>query len=370
MTVRVPSQRLASRLVGVVAAVALLAAGVTDGWVLAWFGYGVVGALILWHRPGNRIGFLCVAVAGGMAVSAWGQRVAGSAPGTGPVLLEQVAFVAGAFAYLSLASIVAVFPSGRAPSRLSRLVWLACCTLAIVLPIAVLVDPRPLGGTGRVSPWAIAGVADVARLVLDQGFLLVPILMLLGLISLVPRWRASSGIERQQYRWFLVGITLAAVTLAAGFGATGGLYLALLVVGINAVPVALAVAVTRYGLYELDRVISRSASYAIVTGLLVAAYAVVVTSASRLLGETSTLAVALATLAAAALFQPLLRRVQRLVDRRFNRQRVNHEKAVDDFAARLRDQLEEADTSADLVRVTTATLEPASARLWLRGPTR
>ncbi len=370
MTFRVPLQPLASRLVGVVAAVALLAVGVTNGWVLTWFSYGVVGALILWHRPGNRIGWLCLAVAGGQAVSGWGQRVVDAAPGAGLVLVEQAAFLAGACAYLSLAAIVAVFPSGRATTRLSRLVWVACCTLAFVLTIAVVVDPRPLEVTGLASPWGISSLEGFAQWVIEQGFVLVPILMFLGLGSLIPRWWASSGIERQQYRWFLLAITFAAATLVAGFGATDDPRLAVLVVGINAVPIALAVAVTRYGLYELDRLISRSASYAIVTGLLLATYALVVTSASRLLGETSTLAVALATLAAAALFQPLLGRVQRLVDRRFNRQRVDHEKAVDEFAARLRDQLDAADTSADLVGVAARTLEPSSTRLWLSGPAR
>jgi hypothetical protein len=93
MTVPLTLQRFASRLIGVTAAVALLVAGITDGWALAWFGYGVVGALILWHRPGNRIGWLCVAVAGGMAVSDWGQRVVGPPPGYGPVVLEQAIFL-------------------------------------------------------------------------------------------------------------------------------------------------------------------------------------------------------------------------------------------------------------------------------------
>jgi len=362
MRIPLPLQRLASTLIGVLAAVALLAAGVTDQWGLAWFGYGVVGALILWHRPGNRIGWLCVAVAAGQALSDWGQRAVGAPPGNGPVLLEQAAFFAGVFAFLSVAAIVAVFPSGRASSGLSRLVWVACCTLVVVVPIAVVIDPRPLEGTGRVSAWGIASVGGLAGLVLEQGFLLVPLLLLLGLVSLVPRWRASSGVERQQYRWFLVAIAISTVALAASYGG-GSLFL---VAAMNALPLALAVAVTRYGLFELDRVISRTASYAIVTGFLVATYALVVTSVSRLLGETSTLAVAAATLAAAALFQPLLTRVQRVVDRRFNRERVDHEKAVERFAARLRGQVGTSGVSADLLRVADGTLRPEHCGLWLR----
>ena len=367
MRIPLPLQRLASTLIGVLAAVALLAAGVTDQWGLAWFGYGVVGAVILWHRPGNRIGWLCVGVAVFISLSDWGQRVVGPAPGHGPVLLEQGAFVSGTFAFLSLIAIVALFPSGRAASRLSRLVWLACCVLVVVLPIAVLIDPRPLQGTGRVSAWGISSARGPAALVLEQGFLLVPLLLLAGLVSLVPRWRASSGTERQQYRWFLVAIAVSMVTLAATYGIGGSL---LLVAAMNALPLALAVAVTRYGLYDLDRVISRTASYAIVTGFLVATYALVVTSVSRLLGETTTLAVAAATLAAAALFRPLLTRVQGVVDRRFNREKVDHQRAIDDFAARLRDRLDEADVSDDLVQVTSQTLAPSGTQLWLRGSTR
>jgi hypothetical protein len=367
MTVPVPLQRLASTLLGVLAAVALLAAGLTDGWGLAWFGYGLVGALILWHRPGNRIGRLSVAVAVFVALNDWGRRVVGPAPGHGPVLLEQVAVLAIMFAFLSLVAIVAVFPSGRAATRLSRFVWLACRILVVVLPIAVTVDPRPLEGTGRISPWGVTSLDGFASLVIVQGFFLVPILMLLGLGSLVPRWRASSGAERQQYRWFLTAIAVSAVALAVSgmVGVAGELFL---VMAMNAIPLALAVAITRYGLYEFDRVISRTASYAIVTALLVATYAVVVTSVSRLLGESSTLAVAAATLAAAALVRPLLTRVQRVVDRRFNRERVDHQRAIDDFAARLRDRLDEVEVGDDLVLVTSQTLAPDGARLWLRGP--
>jgi len=369
MTVPVPLQRLASTLLGVLAAAALLAAGVTDGWGLAFFGYGLVGALILWHRPGHRIGRLCVAVAVFIAVNDWSLRVVGPAPGRGPVVLEQVAFLAGAFAFLGLVAIVAVFPSGLAASRLSRLVWVACCTLVVVLTIAVVVDPRPLEGSGRVSPWGVTSLGGVASLVVDQGFYLVPLLMLLGLGSLVPRWRASSGAERQQYRWFLAAIAVSAVALAVS-GLTGVAGEVFLVAAMNAIPLALAVAITRYGLYEFDRVISRTASYAIVTGVLLATYAVVVTSVSRLLGESSTLAVAAATLAAAALVRPLLTRVQRVVDRRFNRGRVDHERAADDFAAGLRHQVDEAHVRADLVRVVTRTLQPAGTSLWLRERTR
>jgi hypothetical protein len=237
----------------------------------------------------------------------------------------------------------------------------------VVLPVAVVIDPRPLQGTGRVSAWAIAPAERTVAIVLDQGFLLVPLLLLLGLVSLVPRWRASAGIERQQYRWFIGAILISMVALAATYGTGGSV---LLVAAMNAIPVALAVAVTRYGLFDLDRVVSRSASYAIVTGVLLATYALVVTSASLVLGETSTLAVALATLVAAAMFQPLLRRVQRIVDRRFNRQRVDHEQAVNAFAGRLRDQLAGSDTGAALVGVAVATLEPTTASLWLRRQAR
>ena len=367
MTVPAPLQRRASTILGVLAAVALLAAGLQDGWALAWIGFPIIGAAILWQGPGNRIGWLCLAAGGLLAVTDWGQTYVGGPPGRGPVLLEEVVLVLGAWSFLALIGIVVLFPSGAPTTRATRVVWRAPLGLMVVYAVLMLVSPLPLDNTGRTNPWGVAWLEPVASFFFGPAFLVVPLLMVVGLTSLVARWRRSTGVERLQYRWFLSAVLVSVVAIILVF-ATQWESLWLLAM-LNAMPVAIGVAITRYGLFEFDRIISRTASYTIVTGLLLATYALVVTSVSRVLGETSTLAVAAATLAAAALFRPLLSRVQRVIDHRFNREKVDHQRAIDDFAARLRDRLDELEVGDDLVLVTSQTLAPDRARLWIRGST-
>jgi hypothetical protein len=155
------------------------------------------------------------------------------------------------------------------------------------------------------------------------------------------------------------------------FGETEGaleiLQTALFSFGLNAIPVAIGIAVTRYRLYEIDRVVSRTTSYVVVTGFLVAVYAATVTAVSRLLpGTSSSFAVAAATLAAAALFRPVLTRVQRTVDHRFNRGQYDAQQTVDAFAGRLRDEVDPDEVSADLLAVLSRTVEPRGVALWVK----
>jgi hypothetical protein len=133
------------------------------------------------------------------------------------------------------------------------------------------------------------------------------------------------------------------------------------------IPIGFGVAILRYRLYDIDRLVSRTASYAIVTSLLVIAYVVIVTSVSRVVGSQSSLVVAAATLAAAALFRPLLTRVQRVVDRRFNREKVDGLLAVDQFGGRLTDQVDPDRTLTELVAVSRRTLAPQTVSVWIRG---
>ncbi|MEP6697096.1 MAG: hypothetical protein ABJA34_09485 [Pseudonocardiales bacterium] len=136
--------------------------------------------------------------------------------------------------------------------------------------------------------------------------------------------------------------------------------------GINAVPVCVAVAVLRYKLYDLGRIVSRSVSYALITAVLIGVYVGLVTLAAAVFGGTSSLSVAVATLVAAALFQPLRRRVQSVVNHRFNRTRYDAERPVESFSRRLRDEVELEAVRADLLAVVDKTMQPAAAGLWLR----
>ena len=151
----------------------------------------------------------------------------------------------------------------------------------------------------------------------------------------------------------IVGLLAGAVVAAAGYAA------------VLCVPVAVAVAVLRYRLWDLDRLVSRTVTYTLVTALLVLPYVLVVPAAGRVAAGTGSLGVAAATLAAAAMFQPLRRRVQALVDRRFNRRRYDAARTLDRFAVRLRDQVDLDALRAELLAVVDQTVQPTQASLWL-----
>jgi hypothetical protein len=189
-------------------------------------------------------------------------------------------------------------------------------------------------------------------------------------------WRRSSGDRRQQLKWLASGaaVSIASLILGIAFGTTGTTTTVLEWVdnifwfGIAALPVSMGVAILRYRLYEIDRIISRTLAYAMVTGLLIGAYAGLVLLATRVLSFSSSVAVAASTLAAAALFSPLRRRVQKVVDRRFNRARYDAELTVAAFAARLKDAVDLDAARADLATVVQQTLEPAHLSVWTSRP--
>jgi hypothetical protein len=194
-----------------------------------------------------------------------------------------------------------------------------------------------------------------------------------GAWSLVVRFRRAGGTERQQLRW----LTLAAAVVAVGVVAIAGL----LAAGVEApvgwiyaaclalLPLATGAAILRYRLYDLDRIISRTLAYGLLTLLLGGGYAVVVLGLGQLLGRDSSLIVAMATLAVAAVFQPARRRIQDQVDRRFNRRRHDAAQMIGAFGARLRDQVDLTTLTAELLAVADRTVEPTMVSLWLRPPT-
>jgi hypothetical protein len=200
-----------------------------------------------------------------------------------------------------------------------------------------------------------------------------------ALVCLVLRFRSSVGVERQQLRWVAAGAAgavagllgvIVLLVLQDSLGIARGAWVVALVVGLPCLPLAIAVAVLRYRLWDLDRLVSRTVTYAVVTALLVVPYLLIVPAAGRLAQGSGSLAVAAATLAAAALFQPLRRRVQDLVDRRFNRRRYDATRTIEGFAARLRDQVDLDALHGELLTVVDHTVQPTRAWLWLRpaGP--
>jgi hypothetical protein len=185
-------------------------------------------------------------------------------------------------------------------------------------------------------------------------------------------WRRSSGERRQQLKWLASGAatSLLSVVLATSGAGLPGTFLqwvsGLAWFGIAALPLSIGVAILKYRLYEIDRIISRTLAYAIVTGLLIGVYAGLVLLATHVLAFQTPVAVAGSTLAAAALFTPVRRRVQRIVDRRFNRARYDADRTIAAFAARLQDAVDLDTVTADLTGVVHTALEPAHMWLWIR----
>jgi hypothetical protein len=257
------------------------------------------------------------------------------------------------------------FPTGRLLSPRWR--WFSAYTVvALVVSTLVLSTwtlevypglPNPVGLT-----WLIAG-QPFQLLVVDVLF---PTATLGSIASLILRYRRGAVQERAQIRWVAWAVPLAATPLIIDLLTPPEVPIVhdWIQIGHALIPIALMIAVLRYRLYDIDRLISRTTAYAIVTLLAVGVYALVVVSLTRLLPDLPSVGVALATLIAAALFLPALRAVQRVVDRRFDRERYDAEKVVDAFGERLRSHLDPHSTGGDLTRAVEQTLQPASVGLW------
>jgi hypothetical protein len=203
------------------------------------------------------------------------------------------------------------------------------------------------------------------------GVVIVLVALLVGAGSLVVRFRRARGVERQRLRWLAYAAALAAglqlVALVAAFVLVKDeVVTASLALGVALLPLATGAAILRYRLYDLDRIISRTLAYGLLTVLLGGGYAGVVLGLGQLLGQDSSLVVAGATLVAAALFQPARRRIQQAVDRRFNRRRHDAAQTIAAFGARLRDQVDLITLTGELLAVVDQTMQPTRASLWLR----
>jgi hypothetical protein len=343
---------------------------------------GVVGAMVAARRPRLPIGWLLVGIgllmALGLAAGQYAVVAVLDAPGSlpfGPAAawLSAWPFAAG---FLLLPFLFLLFPTGRLPGpRWRPLAWAGAVVYAAnVFGVAFQpgpINPEELGPLENpLAIPALGGAGDLpARIVIPLMLLVV----LASVASLLVRLRRSVGVERQQLKWFayaagLFGLATFVNVVASLLGADqAGLFVT--TVPVVALPAAIGVAVLRHNLFDIDRVINRTLVYGLLSALLGALYLAVVFLLGRLLvpvtGDAA-LAVAGSTLAVAALFQPARRRVQDLVDRRFNRRRYDAARTVAAFSTRLRDQLELDALSGELLAVVEATVQPTSASLWLR----
>jgi len=338
-------------------------------------GYATVGLVLTRRRPANPIGWL-YAAAGllwslGIPGDAWlGQLASDHRP---LPLAAQVTAVYGEFNWVP-ATILGVtlpallVPDGRLRSRRWRPVAAAAVAAAVLALVGSVLAPARLEDTSIANPFGLAGPAGaVAAALAGAGTLLWMATMVASLACVVLRFRSSVGVERQQLRWVAAGAVAAVAGLLAGTAVPQRTVISsILYAMVLCIPLAVAVAVLRYRLWDLDRLVSRTVTYAVVTALLVVPYLLIVPAAGRLVQGAGSLAVAAATLAAAAAFAPLRRRVQGLVDRRFNRRRYDAARTVEAFAARLRDQVDLDALSAELLAVVDHTMQPVGASLWLR----
>jgi hypothetical protein len=265
-----------------------------------------------------------------------------------------------------------LFPNGRLLSRRwLPVLWLVILGMALAL-VGEMFTPHVLEGFESLkNPYAARGsVADVMEVLANIAFVLMFVGIVVSAASLVVRFRRGSRLERQQLKWVTSAACLVGVAFASGpvvlWYVAEAVWEPVLLFTIATIPVAAGVAILRYRLYEIDRVISRTVSYVIVIVLLALVYGLAVTGLTTLLDTDSPLVVAGSTLAVAALFNPLRRRVQRWVDHRFNRTKYDSELVVARFTGSLRDEVDPDRVTDGWVSVVNETMHPASAGVWVR----
>jgi hypothetical protein len=364
-----------------------IGSAVTTGSAILGISFSVVGAVILARRPENLVGWLLLF--GGLcnSLNAFSSQYPEYALLTEPGLWPLGSFFAWLSTWIFAPGFVAsfpltllLFPTGRPPSpRWRPLLWLIAAGLALaVLPMAVAT--WPLRGPDLVtgSLWESEAPGGLAVVLQRTGVGIIVLCILASVVSIGFRYRRAAGEERQQLKWLVyAGALMFVVTVtaspAASFelpGLAGALLSILATLALPSIPVAVGIAILKHRLYDIDIVINRTLVYGSLTATLVAVYVVCVVSLQYALrtlavGE-SQLAVVASTLAIAALFNPLRRRIQGFIDHRFYRRKYDATKTLEAFSARLRDETDLDELSGELVAVVRETVQPARVSLWLR----
>jgi hypothetical protein len=355
----------------------LTTANITTG--AGFLVFAGVGVVVAFHQPRNPVGWLLIFFTFFFVLGIDAQEYAVYCYLLGhrlpfasaAVVLKQSAN----FAFFLLPLAIFLFPDGRLTSPRWRWVLAAYAVVsgflsasAFAPAIAAVADhdihidtAADLIDTSRLGGWLVhpPGWLTVAATLLIEGF------WLSFVAHQVLNWRRADGVRRQQLKWLACG---GAVTLGIGVGvsaAVPGILSQVIGIALFALPVSIGVGILKYRLYDIDRIISRTLAYAIVTGLLIGVYTGLVLLTTHLLTFSSSAAVAVSTLVAAALFNPVRRRVQNAVDRRFNRARYDADQTVAAFAARLKDAVDLDSVRTDLAAVVQRTLEPAHVSVWI-----
>jgi hypothetical protein len=347
------------------------------GLLVVTLANATVGLLLASRRGGERMGAILLAAGVALAAVPFGYAVGGSLAMGDP--LDPVAsalFLIGpasyAFAFSLILPVVALaFPDGRVPSPRWR--WPSGLAIGALAAAAMLlvVKPGEILNTDSLNPFGIdvlpgwvTGLAGPLNVI---GSVLVSVL---GVAAVVARYRRGSDLERLQLRWFVAAVMLAVVPLTISIVGGGVGWFVLAFPGVILIPISVWIAVTRHRLYDIDRLISRGASWAVLSGLLAAVYIGAVLVLQGVLGRVTqgeTLAVAGSTLVAAALFQPLRRRVQAAMDRRFNRTGYDAQRTASTFAGRLRDQVDLDAIVGEMRTAVDSSVQPARVSVWIRS---
>jgi hypothetical protein len=348
-------------------------------WLLALVSAATVGAVLASRRPRHPVGWLLLGLGGSIGLAGFAESYvlygqlarSGALPAARWLAIYSPAVTLAGVACVGF--VVLLTPTGSLPS--SRWRWWA--RVAAAAPVVYLVaitlkseavDPAYRSVTNPLGLQALQLPITITHIV-ASGIIVVAVV---GALSLVVRFRRARGVERQQLRWVALAAVLASLAILVALAGMALRNTALLpwAFGISfaVLPPAIGAAILRYGLYDLDRIISRTLAYGLLTVLLAGCYAAVVMGLGQLLGRDSSLVVAAATLGVAVVFQPARRRIQAVVDRRFNRRRYDAAHTIEAFSARLREQVDLATLSGDLLAVVEQTMQPTTVSLWLRPP--
>jgi hypothetical protein len=325
----------------------------------------VVGAVLTARVPGNAVGPLYL-----IAGSAWVLYVFGNSYGiaslnaTEPLpaayLLGWLGAWTGALLPLGIAAVIVIFPTGKPVG------WWRVLLLGPIAGAASAV-------LGAILIWG-ESLSNLTDFRVD-GYVFVDAAFIVGFVTAIPatmsvfaRYRRAALVERQQIKWLLAATSLFALAYISGAVTDDSNEISwwILSAALAAIPISVLFAVLRYRLYEIDRIISRTVSYVIVIGVLAAVYLAGLSVLSSLFAESS-LSVAASTLAVAALFNPVRRRVQAWVERRFNRSRYDAQRVVEGFSGSLRQGLDADTLVRGWVRVVSDTMKPSSVSVWIRN---
>ncbi len=346
--------------------------------------FPTVGALVASRRPENPIGWIFCG--GGLVnvVQDFALRYAdytlyaqhGALPG-GRYMAWISSWVGSPSLMVLAVLLFLLFPNGRLPSRRWRpVVWMAVGG-GVIVALAVALRPGALDTHSIANPLGFGGgIGSVLQVLGNVGGALVPVSLLASVTSLILRLRGARGDERQQLKWFVYAAVLmvggVAGSLVFSTGRASSIAWFMVILGFMVLPICTGIAILKYRLYDIDRIINRTLVYGALTATLVLVYlggVVMLQGAFRAFtGGDSTLAVVASTLAIAALFGPLRRRIQAFIDRRFYRKKYDAAKTLATFSARLRDETDLAALGDDLIDVVRETVQPDRVSLWLRRP--